>query len=283
MANNTNNNAPATVAPSLTDILSNTGVNINLDKVKTARRNLTKFGAQSLNLHDETAVAAAEMNIALGTADAHIKTACYIAGAMRIAESWKHERDDAGKPYKSENAFLKAVFPGYATSTVTLYSDVGASIYIPAANGEFGDIPELQDMTPSNAKFLLNAVKDVDKRKRLPAALKEARDNNNGKLTQRAITSAVKALKETDANPQGGSKTAGSIADELSGGAQSAIVSKLISFTYNGDENGTGDLTAIVLERDVKDFMSLLLKARDDEKTATAVCETLYNLAKKAK
>ncbi len=281
----TNNNTAVTV-PSVTleEALANTGIELDIGKVKAARKRLfTAYGAQSANLTDTTVLAAERINASLSTADSHIKTACYIAGAMRLAETWRFEKDDAGKPFKSENAFLKGILPGFATSTVSVYADVGATVYIPAAQGKLDDLPGVGDLGPSNAKFLLNAIKDADKRKRLPAALKEAKAANNGKLSQRAITSAVKSLSESSPKTGDSAPSAGSIADELSGGSTSVVLSNLISFVYNGDNPKEGDLTSIVLEKDVKDFMSLLLKARDDKDTALAVCDTLYTLAKKAR
>lgn len=284
MATETNNNTAVTV-PSVTlkETLTSTGIELNPLKVKAARKRLyTTYGAQSINLSDETVLAADRINAALSAADSHIKTACHIAGAMRIAGTWKYEKDDNGKPFKSENAFLKGILPGYATSTISLYADVGATIYIPAADGELDDLPGVADLGPSSAKFLLSAIKDAEKRKRLPAALKDAKEANNGKLTQRAITSAVKSLSESSPKTGDSASSAGSVADELSGGATSAVIQHLITFTYNGD-NADGDLTAIVLERDVKDFISLLHKASDDKDTALALCNTLYKLASKAR
>lgn len=278
----TANNDMTVTNKSLTDLLANSGIELDVSKVRTARRNLTRIGAANANLADEVAVAADRINDYMSRSETNIKNACFIAGAFRLSETWKTQKDDSGKPYKSENAFLKSILPGYATSTVTLYCDVGATVYIPASNGELNDLPGVGDLSPSNAKFLLNAIKDGEKRKRLPAALKEASDSN-GKLTQKAITSAVKSLNESNAKPDSGSATSGAIADELTGGGISVTLSKLISFAYNGDDDSKGDLTALVIERDVKDFMSLLLKARDDKDTALAVCDTLYNLAKKAK
>lgn len=282
MESSNNNNTVSTVV-NFTALLANTGINIDLSKVKAARRNLMKVGAANAYLTDDVAVAANVMTTSLMAADNSVKTACYIAGAMRIAETWKTQKDDNGKPYKSENAFLKGILPGYQTSTVQLYSDVGATIYIPAARGELDDLPGVADMGPSNAKFLLNSIKDASKRKALPSALSAAKEANNGKLSQRAIQSAIKSLNNTKTGAQDSQQSAGTIADELSGGAISKQLTSMISFAYNGDSNGDGDLTALVMEKDVKDFISLLLKARSDKDTALAVCEQLYTLAKKAK
>lgn len=267
---------------SVTTLLATAGIEIDTSKAKTARRNLYNAGAVSANLSDDVVVAADMAARALNASEGQIKRACYIAGALRLAESWKEAKDDDGKPFKSENSFLKALFPGYATSTVTLYSDVGATIYLPAASGELSDLPELADMGPSNAKFLLNAIKDVDKRKRLPAALHDAAAANKGKLSQKAINAAVKSLSASTPQTGTAAPNAASVADELSGGGLSATISSLISFAYNGD-NADGDLTAIILERDVKDFLSFLLKARNDKDAALTLADTLYTLAKKAK
>lgn len=269
---------------SITTVLSAAGIELDTSKAKAARRNLYNAGAVSANLPDDVAVAADMAARALNASEGQIKRACYIAGALRKAESWKEAQDDDGKAFKSENAFLKALFPGYAASTVTLYADVGATIYLPAAAGELDDLPGVADLGPSNAKFLLNSIKDADKRKRLPAALNDATAANKGKLTQKAINAAVKSLSASPTSPQTGASasTAASVADELSGGSLGRTISSLISFTYTGD-NRDGDLTAVVVERDVKDFLSFLLKARDDKQSALVLADTLYQLAKKAR
>lgn len=264
------------------EMLANAGIKIDATKAKAARNSLSRMGAAHVNISDEVAVAANIANGALKASAEQIKSVCLIAGALRKAEAWKHETDDAGKAYKSENAFLKSLFPGYATSTVSVYADAGATAYLPAYNGELPGLECIKDMTPGNVKFLLSSLKDDNKRAALPAALNKAKADNGGKLTQRAITNAAKSLKDTNAKPDDISTSAGTIADELSGGATRVTLGSLISFAYNGD-NADGDLTAIVLERDVNDFMSLLLKARDDADTALKVCATLYTLAKKAK
>lgn len=281
MNTNTNTNTAIATTP-ISTILANTGVKIDPSKARSARNNMSKMGAASVNLSDEVVVAANIANGALKASSEQLKTVCLIAGAMRLAETWKTELDDAGKPYKSENAFLKTLFPGYATSTVSVYADAGATAYIPAYNGNLPGLECVKSMTPSNVKFLLSSIKDETKVKELPAALTKAQSDNGGKLSQRAIVSAVKSLKDTNAEPDNISTSAGTVADELSGGSMAKTLGSIISFTYNGD-NKDGDLCALVLERDVKDFLSLMLKARDDKETAVAVCNTLYTLAKKAK
>ncbi len=280
MESKNQNAVEITTTDTLQNILDKMSVKLDVTKAKAARKELAKIGAANEKLDDAVAVAADQINRLLKASDSNIRTACYIAGAFRLAETWKTQVDENGKPYKSENAFLRAILPNYAVSTVSLYCDVGATVYIPAANGELDDLPDVAGLSPSNAKFLLNSIKNAEKRKLLPAALEEARKENGGRLTQKAVTGAVKRLSAKEERIQ--DKSNGNIADELSGGGISKTVSKLVSFTYNGDDNASGDLTSIVLERDVKDFMSLLLKASKDADTALAVCESLYVIAKKA-
>lgn len=279
---NATNVAPVNTVSAL---LKNTGINIDVTKAKAARRNLNKSGAQSVNLSDEVVVAAANVNNALVNADVSIKQACYIVGAFRIAETWKSSKDDSGKPFKSENAFLKGILPGYAMSTISIYADVGATIYLPAANGVYKDMPELADLSPAGAKILLSSLKDADKRKRLPAALKEAKEANGGKLSQKALTAAVKKLNDVEksATPGAGPDSQGAIADALKGGSVSSMLQSMVSFTYNGDGNKDGDLTAIVFEKNIKDFISLLAKGADDKEAARSICDTLCKMAKSAK
>lgn len=266
----------------LSSMYAAAGVIIDTSKARTARNALNKDGAVSVNLTDITAVAASMASNSLKKSDSAIKDVCRIIGVLRINEAWKYEVDDSGKPFKSENAFLRAVLPNYSMSTVSIYADVGATIYIPAALGEMDDIPGVADLTPGNAKFLLSAVKDANKRKALPAALNTAKDACGGRLSQKAIVSAVKSLNDTNIKPDNVSDSAGQIANELAGGGIDATVKALIQFDKNGD-NGDGDLTAIVIERNVKDFTALLLKASKDKDTALAVCDVLYRLAKSAK
>lgn len=269
-------------AVSIADILSSAGIDFDTTQAKSARRVLNQSGAISLNISDEIAVAASRITKSLKAADSQIKTACYYTGALRVSEAWKDATDDSGKPFKSENAFLKALLPGYATSTVSLYADVGATIYLPVARGEMPDLQELGNLSPSNAKFLLAAVKDADKRKALPAAIQEAKEVNGGKLTQKAIASAVKSLSPSNAKPESVSTDAATIADELSGGAASVTLAKLMTWTYNGDDKD-GDLTAIVLERDIDDFKHLLEKAKNDSNAAVALVGAMLSLVNKAR
>lgn len=258
------------------------GIVVDTSKVKTARAALNRDGAISVKLTDTAAVVAYQANTALKKSDTALKDVCRLMGVMRINESWRFEVDDAGKSFKSENAFLRAILPNYSMSTVSLYADVGATIYVPAALGQLDDIPGIADITPGNAKFLLSALKDDNKRKALPAALESAREASNGRLSQKAIVSAVKSLNDTTAKPENVSDSAADIANQLSGGALDATVKSMIQFDRNGDD-GDGDLTAIVIERNVRDFISLLLKATKEPDVASAVCDTLYRLAKAAK
>ncbi len=266
----------------LASLYSAIGITIDTSKAKQARNVLNREGAIYEKLTDVTSVAAAMASTALKKSDAAIKDVCRIIGALRIKEAWKYEVADDGKPFKSENAFLKAILPNYANSTVSTYADVGATIYIPAALGKLGDLPGVDELSPGNAKFLLASIKDESKRKALPAALKVAKEANGGKMSQKAIISAVKSVNDTNVRPDNISDSAGQVANELSGGGIDATVKSLIQFDRNGD-NGDGDLTAIVLERNVTDFMSLMLKASKDKDTAVAVCEVMYRLAKSAK
>lgn len=266
----------------LTDTYTKAGITIDTSKVKQARAALLKDGAVCGQLSNVATVAAYNVAVSLRKSDTAIKDAAKILGVLKMAESWKHERDDNGKPYKNENAFFRAILPGYAMSTVSIYADVGASIYIPAALGQMDDLPGIEDMSPGNAKVLLSAVKDAGKRKALPAALEAAKQANGGKLSQRTLQTAVNSLKDTNAKPENVSDSAGQIANELAGGGIDKTIKSLIQFDYTADD-GTGDLTACILEKNVKDFLSLLLKAKGDKETAAAVCDTLYRLAKSAK
>lgn len=266
----------------LMNMYSMAGLTIDTSKARTARNALNKEGAVSVKLTDVTAVAASMAASSLKKSDSAIKDVCRIIGVLRINNAWQFEVDDAGKPFKSENAFLRAILPNYSMSTVSVYADVGATIYIPAALGQMDDIPGIADLTPGNAKFLLSAVKDTTKRKALPAALNSAKEANGGRLSQKAIVSAVKSLNDTNATPDNVSDSAGQIANELAGGGIDKTVKALIQFDRTGD-NSDGDLTAIVIERNIKDFIALMLKASQDKDTALAVCDTLYRLVKSAK
>lgn len=262
---------------------NNAGITIDVSKARTARNVLSKDGAVSAKLSDITAVAAATMSTSLKKSDAAIKDVCRIIGVLRMQEAWRFEVDDLGKPFKSENAFLRAILPNYQQSTLSVYADVGATIYIPAALGQLDDLPGVADLSPSNAKFLLSAIKDESKRKALPAALNSAKEACGGRLSQKAITAAVKSLNDTNATPENVSDSAGQIANELAGGGGPGnLVKELIHFDRINDD-GTGDLTAIVIERNIKDFTALMLKASQDKDTALAVCDTLYRLVKSAK
>lgn len=268
-----------------TGLFEAVGIKLDGAKERTVRAGLKSEGAQSYNLSTETASAAYQAMVSLRKSDVAIMDACKIMGVFRINETWKHERDDKGDLFKSENAFLRGILPGYAMSTLSVYADVGATVYVPALTGKYPDMPYLKDMKPGNAKFLLSALKDAGKRALLPAALNEQMEAAKGKLTQRGIQAAVKAVSKelSNAKPDEHAGNEGTIADELSGGAISTTVKSLISFAYNGDGKKDGDLTALVMEGKVKDFLSLLLKATNDKDTACAVCSELYAIAKAVK
>lgn len=283
MTTNNNNNTAISVPSVTVDTFAYAGIKLDTSKAKAARATLSRDGSAVSNLSDVMTVAVYQASNSLKASDKVIKDVCKIAGIIRMTEAWRNELDDNGKPYKSENAFLRSVLPGYQTSTVSLYADVGATVYIPAMHGELDDLPGVADLNPGTAKMLLSALKDAQKRAALPAALSAVTDNGKQKLSQKAISAALKSLNDTSATPDNISTSAGQIADELSGGSISSTVFHLISFAYNGDDDRDGDLTAVVLERDTKDFISLLLKASKDTATATAVCDSLYKLVKSAK
>ena len=145
---------------------------------------------------DYTAMLAGYAADAMETAGVAGRRAALSLGILARAEQWKNEKDANGKPFKSESAFLHALFPRFAYSTVLLYKDVGQRVYLPVKSGnpDFKGLDWLESMTPGNAKFIVSALKDADTR---PFMIEELRKlPNKAESSQKSVTEAVKAAKE---------------------------------------------------------------------------------------
>lgn len=251
-----------------------------------AKADLQKRGVNVLNMRRMDIFAASLTSRYMDAAANNLKGACKIAGLLSAKKAWKTARNPEGKLYKSENAYFKDMFPQYAMSTINNYIRVGRQVYVPYMCGMFPDMPEIGEMSPSEAVLIAPSLEDEDVRKQLPAAFAEER-KQTGKLTHRGIKRAVKAAKDAvgiqSANKSGDvSDSAGDIANQLSGGANSATIDDFLKWTRNGD-NGEGDLTPIVQESKIADFLNLLKKASDDKELACAICAAMYKSAKAAK
>lgn len=267
------------------DALSKMGVKVSAS-YDTARKELEKRGAVVDNLNRDVVQMAYAANMSLESADKSIRNACMIAGYMSAQKVWEKAEAPNGKPYKSENAFIKDIFPGYAISSVNNYVSVGRDLLIPMAMGEMPELTALgiDKLSPSVLIRLKGPMNDAAIRPLLPQAIKDAVETS-GKLTSRTLDAAISAAKSAikgDANPDGGvnSERSGEIANQLSGGTIYNTVETLIHFTFSD-----GDLTAAVYERNncVKDFIALLESAANDADKAKAVCDALAKLAKTAK
>lgn len=251
-----------------------------------AKAELQKRGVNVLNMRRMDIFAAAIASKSMDAAANNLKVACQVAGLLSAKKAWKTARNPEGKLYKSENAYFKDMFPQYAMSTVNNYIRVGREVYVPYMCGMYKDMPEIAEMSPSEAVLITSSLEDDEIRKQLPAAFAEER-KQAGKLTHRGIKRALKAAKDAagiqSVNNSGDvSDSAGEIANQLSGGANSATIDDFMKWARNGD-NGDGDLTPIVQESKVSDFLNLLKKASDDKDLACAICAAMYKSAKAAK
>lgn len=267
--------------------LDEIGVKVGNMSAKTARASLARAGVNADALSDKAAILVQSATVDLDKVSSASKSAALKMGVLSSAEYWKAAVAPDGKAYKSENAFLRDYFPGYAVSTTSLYADVGKSIYIPILQKRPGyeGLEFLADLSPSNAKFLLATVKDDEKRALLPAAYADT--VKNGKLNQRAIVQMAKDVKKkvegddssSDANPDGAAmpKTEEEAADiqvQLQGklakpDESTEAKTRLYFQCALNDDN---ELAALVPEQYVSTFMGLLTKAAGDATVAMSLC-----------
>lgn len=267
--------------------LDEIGVKLGNMTAKTARVSLTRAGVNADALSDKAAILVQSATVDLDKVSNASKSAALKMGVLSSAEYWKAAIAPDGKSYKSENAFLRDYFPGYAVSTTSLYADVGKSIYIPILQKRPGyeGLDFLVDMSPSNAKFLLATVKDDEKRALLPGAYDDA--VKNGKLNQRAIAQMAKTIKEqiegddttSNANPDGAAMPK---SEEEAADIQSQLQGKLTTPNDTTEAktrlyfqcvlNDDNELAALVPEQYVSAFAGLLTQAAGDATVAMSLC-----------
>lgn len=277
--------------------LDEIGVKLGNMSAKTARTSLARAGVNADALSDRAAILVQSATVDLDKVANASKSAALKMGVLSSVEYWKAAIAPDGKSYKSENAFLRDYFPGYAVSTTSLYADVGKTIYIPVLQKRPGyeGLEFLADMSPSNAKFLLATVKDDEKRALLPSAYADVA--KNGKLNQRAIVQMAKTIKEqvesddttSDANPDGAAmpKTEDEAADiqaQLQGKpTMSNMTTEAKTRLYfQCALNDDNELAALVSEEYISAFVGLLTKASGDANVAMTVCSEMGKIITRA-
>lgn len=290
MGNNSKKEALAATNALNSFNLDEIGVKVGNMSAKTARASLSRAGVNADALSDKAAILVQSATVDLDKVSTASKSAALKMGVLSSAEYWKAAFAPDGKSYKSENAFLRDYFPGYAVSTTSLYADVGRSIYIPILQKRPGyeGLEFLADMSPSNAKFLLATVKDGDKRALLPAAYADA--VKNGKVNQRAIVQMAKSIKEqvesddtsTDANPDGAAmpkseKESADIQAQLQGklSTPNDTTEAKMRLYFQCALNDDNELAALVPEQYISAFMGLLTKASGDATVAMSLCSEM--------
>lgn len=158
------------------------------------RRVLQRNGV-AVKLSDYTATMIGFASEELEKAGKAGQRAAYALGQMSLSGQWASEHDSAGKNFRSESAFFRAVMPRFAYTTLANYAGVGRHIYIPIKNGDtkFAGLEWLANVNPGNLKFLLASIKDTDV---LPYMLEELRNlKAREKTPQKDYTEAVKNAK----------------------------------------------------------------------------------------
>lgn len=269
--------------------LDEIGVKLGNMTAKTARATLSRSGVNADSLSDKAAILVQSATVDMDKVDNASKSAALKMGVLSSSEYWKAAFAPDGKPYKSENAFLRDYFPGYAVSTTSLYADVGKTIYIPILQKRPGyeGLEFLTDMSPSNAKFLLATVKDDKKRALLPGAYVDA--VKNGKLNQRAIVEMAKSIKKqveddspSNANPDSAAmpKSEGESAEiqsQLQGklDTPNATTEAKTRLYFQCALNDDNEIAALVPEQYVSAFIGLLTQAAGDATVAMSLCAEL--------
>ena len=241
-----------------------------------ARKSLAANGADIGAMSDKEALLVYTATQNMNKADNIARDIALTFGTLSTFEVWKTAVAPDGKPYKSENAYLKGRFPGYAVSTTSIYADVGRNIYLPIRqeNPNYKGLEWMADLSPSAAKFLLAAVKNDNMRPLLPAAYQEAKAN--GPITNRAIANIAKTVKEKAGltTPRTADETQpdndGTIADQLAG---NALSKKLREFIIG--EKVNDELQLLVPEEKVLNLIALAKDCAMDGTKATVFCGEL--------
>lgn len=281
--------------------LESVGVKMPSMTAKSARDYLSKAGVKGVDsLSDKAAVIVRMATVNMDKASNAAKSAALDMGILSITNQWKAAIAPDGKPYKSENAFLRDFFPGYAVSTTSLYADVGKSIYIPVLQKWPGyeGLDFLVNLSPSNAKFLLATVKDDEKRALLPAYY-DANKANDGSLKQAAIVKMAKEIKdklessdesddsnESNANPDNAAapkdeKEAADIKTQLQGSltfGNAPTTEAKVRLAFAAAKNDTDEIAALISEQYITDFIALLTKGAGDANTAMTICSELAKI-----
>lgn len=274
--------------------MESVGVKMPAMSAGTARNNLAKNGVKADSLSDKAVILVQSATVDMDKASNAMKAAALKMGVLSITNQWKAAVAPDGKTYKSENAFLRDFFPGYAVSTTSLYADVGKSIYIPILQKWPGyeGLEFLADMSPSNAKFLLATVKDDEKRALLPAAYNDA--VKNGKLNQRVIVQLAKNIKEkvegdeesSNANPDGAAvpsdaSDAATIQAQLNGklDTPNTTTEAKVRLYFQAALNDDNELASLVPEQYVSAFIGLLTQAAGDATVAMSLCAEMAKIA----
>lgn len=304
MAKNTNNKE-ALAAVNAIQSFDFESVGITLPKVSatTARNSLVKNSGVAKScadsLSDNAALLVHSATASMDKASLSLKSAALNLGVLSYTNQWKAAKAPDGKPYKSENAFLRDVFPGYAVSTTSLYADVGKSIYIPILQHTEGyeGLEFLLELSPANAKFLLATVKDDDKRALLPSAYAEA--TKDSKLNQRKIQAMAKSIKDKldmvgselapedsnvkpdetamPTNEQEAAEIQAQLQGSLNFDKQPTTEAK-VRLAFQAAKNDSNEIAALIPEQYTTAFIALLTKGAGDANVALTICSELCKI-----
>lgn len=256
--------------------VSNIGLKLAKVSPDAARKYLAQTGADIGAMSDKEALVVYTATQAMNKADNIAREIALLFGTLSAYEVWKTGVAPDGKPYKSENAYLKGRFPGYAVSTTSIYADVGRNIYLPIKekNPAYAGLEWMEQLSPSAAKFLLAAVKNENTRPLLPAAYEEAKAA--GPITNRAVANIAKTVKEKAGltQPRTADETqsdnAADVADQLTGNAMGKKVREYIIGEKVNDE-----LQLLIPEEKVLNLIATLMECAKNADNAAIFCGAL--------
>ena len=268
--------------------LSAVGINpeklISPDKARAA---LARNGIPVKGLSDVAAQLVQAASVSLERVSTASYNASIYMGVLSDCEAWKAAFAPDGKRYKSENAYLRDFFPGYAVSTTSIYADVGKTVYLPILQHKPGyeGLEYLLEVSPSNVKFLLNTIKDDEKRALLPEALEKAQ--SDGKITQRIIGKIAKDIKDKvdgkseTANLPDGTDNSKQVKSDLQGGTGSqpkSTVEARVRMCYMAAVNDVGELASVTPEQHILEFLTLLTNGAGDANVAMTICSEMAKI-----
>lgn len=184
------------------------GIEIDTRKGAVARaraafteQNGTENGYIPVNAESDTVVLLMD-NVRKGllAAEQGRKNVCLTLAVIDKTEAYRNAKDSNGKPYSSLLGLARDMFPTWSKTNVTDYMNVGRKLYLPAAQGDFGDDSKLLlEQSPSNLAAMKSVLNEPKTSRIALDAIREASKSNGNRPISQAMAKGIsKAIREAN-------------------------------------------------------------------------------------